>query len=494
MRIDLRVAGVAALVLLLAAPMIVAPAQAQEYSSGKIPITTSSDEARQLFLQGRALAEKIRLTDAHAYYQEAVEEDHNFALAYQALANTAPSAKVFFGNLKIAVERAEHASEGEQLLILAQDAGVKGDPYTQRQRLVQLVETFPGDERAHNALGGFYFGRQEWDVAIEHYEHATEINPEFSPPYNNLGYAYRFLWDFEAAEAAFQKYIELIPDEPNPYDSYAELLMKMGRFEESIEIYEKALAQNPQFVPSYVGIGNNQIFMEQGTQARQTFQKLYDEVARTDGERRAALFWIAASYLHEGKRDAALEQLRARYAIAEENDDKATMSGDLNLMGNVLLNAGDAEEALPKFRKTVELMDAADTPDQVKENTRRNLLYNEARVALALNDLESARAKTAAYGDEVREHQIPFQLWQHHELLGLIAAQEEDFQAAAAHLEEANQQNPRVIFQTARVYLRAAEYDRAEELLKRAAYFNGLNFNYAYVRQEAQRILEQYSN
>ena len=50
MRIDLRVAGVSALVLLFAAPMIVAPAQAQEYSSGKIPITTSSDEARQLYL------------------------------------------------------------------------------------------------------------------------------------------------------------------------------------------------------------------------------------------------------------------------------------------------------------------------------------------------------------------------------------------------------------------------------------------------------------
>ena len=28
------------------------------------------------------------------------------------------------------------------------------------------------------------------------------------------------------SEKAFEKYIELIPDDPNPYDSYAELLMQ----------------------------------------------------------------------------------------------------------------------------------------------------------------------------------------------------------------------------------------------------------------------------
>ena len=64
---------------------------------------------------------------------------------------------------------------------------------------------------------------------------ATAINPSFSTPYNQLGYAYRFLEKFPEAEDAFKKYTQLIPDDPNPYDSYAELLMKMGRFDESIK-------------------------------------------------------------------------------------------------------------------------------------------------------------------------------------------------------------------------------------------------------------------
>ena len=62
--------------------------------------------------------------------------------------------------------------------------------------------------------------------------------------YNQLGSAHRFLENFSAAETPFTKYIELIPNDPNPHDSYAELLMKMGRFDDSIKAYERPLARS----------------------------------------------------------------------------------------------------------------------------------------------------------------------------------------------------------------------------------------------------------
>ena len=65
---------------------------------------------------------------------------------------------------------------------------------------------------------------------MAHYKKQTEIAPNFSPTYNILGYAYRQQGDFNGAEQAFKKYVDLIPNDPNPYDSYAELLLKMGRF------------------------------------------------------------------------------------------------------------------------------------------------------------------------------------------------------------------------------------------------------------------------
>jgi cytochrome c-type biogenesis protein CcmH/NrfG len=46
-----------------------------------------------------------------------------------------------------------------------------------------------------------------------------------------MGYAYSDKNDFNKAEEAFKKYISLLPDSPNPYDSYAELLLKNGRYD-----------------------------------------------------------------------------------------------------------------------------------------------------------------------------------------------------------------------------------------------------------------------
>jgi hypothetical protein len=54
----------------------------------KVPITTSSAEARELYLKGRDLAERLRATDARRFYEQAVARDANFALGYIGLANT----------------------------------------------------------------------------------------------------------------------------------------------------------------------------------------------------------------------------------------------------------------------------------------------------------------------------------------------------------------------------------------------------------------------
>ncbi len=105
-------------------------AQAQ---TGKIPVTTSSNEAKQAFLTGRQLAEDLRGTDAREYFEKAVEKDPNFAWAHLALANTSDTANEFWASLDRAVELAGRASEGERLLILSFNAGVRSRPEEQRE-------------------------------------------------------------------------------------------------------------------------------------------------------------------------------------------------------------------------------------------------------------------------------------------------------------------------------------------------------------------------
>jgi tetratricopeptide (TPR) repeat protein len=460
---------------------------AQTTASGKIPVTTSSDEARKLYLEGRDLAEKLRATDARRLYEQAVAKDSNFALGYLGLANTSGTTKEFIDATTRAAALAGQVSEGERHMILGLEATMKGDPAGVLTHYTDLVRLFPNDERAHNLLGALYFGRQDYETAVKHFLKATAINPSFSPPYNLLGYAYRSLEKFNEAESTFKKYTELIPDDPNPYDSYAELLMKVGRFDESIKAYEKALSLDPNFVASYVGIGSNHLSMGHPEQGRTAFAKIA-AVARNTGERRLARFWTAASYVHEGATDKAIDELKAEYKLAEADQDAASMSGDLTQMGDVLREAVRPDEALTKYTEAVTIIDKAQVPNEVKEATRRNHVFEEGRVAIARNDVATAKTKAAEYERQVAMKKVPFELRQQHELAGLIALAEKRGADAVAAFTRANQQDPRILYLTALAWRQSGDAAKAATFAVKAAKFNGLSFNYAYVRSKALKV------
>ena len=456
----------------------------------KIPITTSSKQTREYFLEGRDLFEKLRFTDSLPFFEKAVAEDPDFALGYLFLAQTVPSAKGFFENLDKAVALVDSVSEGERSWILGVEAGANAFPMKQRELYKKLAELYSKDERAHTLLGNNYFGQQEYELAIAAYQKAAEINADFSQPYNQLGYAHRFLGNYTEAEKAFQKYIELIPDDPNPYDSYAELLMKMGRYDESIAAYQKALSINPNFVASHTGIASNLNFQGNYEQAREQLRKLY-EMARNDGERRAAHFAITVSCVDEGNADKALEEQEKQYALAEKIDDATAMAGDLVTMGNILLEIERPVQALAMYEKAVQTVEASGRSEEVKDNTRRGFFFNSARVALQKKDLVTARDKTEEYRKRVEAINNPFQIRLAHQLAGMIALEEEDYDTALAELEQANLQDPYNLYRMGLAYQGKGDTEKAKELCKKAAQFNAVNaINYAFCRAKALEMLE----
>jgi tetratricopeptide (TPR) repeat protein len=475
--------GATALALALALPLVAAG------NGRKVPITTKSEDARALYLKGREAAENLRAEDARRLHAQAVEKDPGFALGHLAVAQNAQTAQGFFDALRRAVELAPSASEGERWLILSADAGARGDPKAQLALLGKLAAAYPEDERVHNQLGNVHFGRQEYPEAIARYERAIALNPGFPQPYNQLGYAHRFTGQLEQAEKVFRKYVEILPNEPNPHDSYAELLMKMGRFQDSIAAYEKALAVDPQFVPSYVGIANDQVFLGKGDEARRTLAKLRDRVARNDGEKRQALFWTAASWVHEGNTAKALEACREMSRIAERGGDVPNLPGDHVLMGQILLHAKKLDAAKAEFAKAVKAMEGAKVPPETKEAVRRNDLYFQALVALDAGDLAAAARGTDAYRAEVDRRRIPLEVRRVHELTGRLALAKRAYAEAVQELSLANQQDPVVLAHLAEAHRGAGELEKARAVTKQVAELNELNFNLAFVRAKARQAL-----
>ena len=179
------------------------------------------------------------------------------------------------------------------------------------------------------------------------------LAPDYSTAFNILGYAYRQNEAYSDAENAFKKYIELIPNDPNPYDSYAELLLKMGRFDEAITQYNKALAIDPNFLNSHFGIAAALAYQGKASDAQAELQKMTQK-ARSDGERRTALFGQMVVALDSGKLDQALAEVEKQYALGEKNNDVPAMTGDLQLKGNILLEMGKIRRRSKGIRTSVE--------------------------------------------------------------------------------------------------------------------------------------------
>ncbi len=457
------------------------------HSAGKVPISTASAEAEADFVKGRTLAENLRGHESREFMRSAIAKDPGFALAHLNLANSAPTAKEFFEHLGHAVALAGKASTGERLMILGAQAGANADPAKQLEQYTELVAQFPQDERAHFLLGGTYFGQQQYDKAIEQYRRSTAIAPDFAPAYNIMGYAYRTAGRYPEAEQAFKTYIELIPNDPNPYDSYAELLMKTGRFDESIAQYRKALEVNPQFAPSFLGIASNLRLQGEYEASRAEAKKLYDG-ARNDGEKRAAMFAATATYVEEEKFDLALAELDRQYALGEGIGDAAAMAGDATLMGNVLLAAGKPAEALKRFEQAVQVVEASQLSPEVKRNAKLIHRYNTARVAVATKDFAAAKREGDAFMRESQARKNSGQIRLGHEVAGMIALKEKNYDAALSHLAQANQQDPYNLYRMALAYEGNGDGAKAKEMFRSAAEFNQLpTINAALVRAKTRK-------
>jgi tetratricopeptide (TPR) repeat protein len=455
---------------------------------GKIPITTKSEEARKEYLQGRDLSERLLGQESLQHFDQAIALDPDFASAEMARANNSPTPNEFLDHQKKALSLADKVSQGEKLMILANEAGNNGNVVKQKEYLEQLVAAYPNDERAHYTLGNYYFGQQESAPALEEFKKATQLAPDYSPPYNILGYAYRQQADYADAEQAFKKYIELIPNDPNPYDSYAELLLKMGRFDDSIAQYHKALAIDPHFAASHFGISADLMYQGKTGGAAAELQKMADQ-ARNDGELRTAYFGLVVVAADSGKLDKALQGMDTEYAVAEKKNDVPSMAADLQAKGNIAAEMQKYDLAAEQFERSLQMIQASGLSQEIKDNATLVHHFNMAALSIGRKDYTAAKGHTEEFRQGAEASKNSFRVKQAHELAGRIALAEKDYDKAIAELEQANQQDPRNLYRLGQAYQGKGENTKAHEFYAHAAGFNSLpQLNYAFVRVKAQKM------
>ena len=443
-------------------------------SLDKIPITTESAVALNEFQQGMRYANTVQRVQAATHFRLALDADPTFATAWLNLAYVSPGTDLFVAALDSAKAYAPTASEGEQLIILAAKYGFEGKNKKQEETLQKLVEMYPGDENAHLLLGNLHFGLRQYRQAIVSYNLATQVNNNLAILHNQLGYSQRALGNYGEAEKAFKFYIKLNSENPNAYDSYAELLMEMGRFNESIEFYAKALEQDPNFVPSHIGISCNYAFLGEPQRARTQLQIL-KEIARNAIDTRRAIFTEAMTYVCEGKLSFAVEVMLESLKLAEERQDVGNMANDLVILGNLYLELNTPAKALSSFNRSMEVIDLSNLPQAVKVNSRTTHLFNISRVFAARGEYEKAEDASDLFAEQVGIRNNPIQLKLVSQLNGIIALNEKDYLTAIEELEKANQLNPYNLFRIGQAYAALGELEKAASYKLQAEELNVLN-------------------
>ena len=157
----------------------------------EMPIATSSDEAKQLFIQGRDYLENIEFQKASQLLGEAILKDSAFALAYFYQSYTGGGAAIINKNIEKAMSLSGNISEGEQLLIKVRNAfAVEKDQKLGDEYLAKLLQMFPEDKHLNFYKGWILSNRRENDSAVAYMKKAIEIDANYAPAHNILGYNY----------------------------------------------------------------------------------------------------------------------------------------------------------------------------------------------------------------------------------------------------------------------------------------------------------------
>jgi tetratricopeptide (TPR) repeat protein len=261
----------------------------------------------------------------------------------------------------------------------------------------------------------------------------------------------------------------------------------VGRHDESIAMYRKALDADSHFVPSFVGIAANLMYSGRNQEALAEARRL-EAVARDDRERRVARLTAATVRADQGDAGQALEELQARRAIARRARDTLAMAGDLRLMGELLVESGRTVEAGRRFDQALAIVEASGASAELKADARLVHGFDIGRTAVRSGDFRAAETLARTFADSAAAVGNTERMRQSEELLGLLALAMGDAEAAITRLGRADQQDPFVLHASALALARKGERKHARELFAKVAHHNNLpTLRYAMVRRAAAR-------
>jgi len=366
----------AVLISLAFAVCLATPALAHHLKQGAtvtLPVTTSVPQARALYQKGMADYENLYLERCNDDWRAAVKADPSLAVAWAWIAFNSSNPEEASAAREKAKSFAPKATPGEQLMVSWIAKVQEGDFIGGISAMNDMLEMYPKDKHLLYLAANWLVGEDGNDQAQRFLEKALALDKNFPAALNDLAYIYARHREFSKAFAAMDRYVALLPAEPNPQDSYGELSRMAGNFEGSLQHYRAALKIDPDFIWSQAGLGDTYALMGNQEQARIEYDKAVrfapNEADRLSFSMQKATTWVREGNLSEADKqfreiattahakEQELQEAQAYRRMAEyQTDDNAALKylaeAESSLGHSRTISRSDSDEELSRILRT----------------------------------------------------------------------------------------------------------------------------------------------
>lgn len=359
--------------------------------------TTASDEARAAYVEGVEQMGMFYYAEAQRSLDRAVGADSNFAIAWGRKAMLAfrmgqdSAARVCAAR---AVRTAPGASLRERLYVSVWSNYVAFQYPAAAAAADSLIELYPEEGEAYVLRGSLYEIEKDLESAIATYAKAAKGDQAYPLAVMSLGYAYSAAGEQEKALATMQRYIEMAPEAADPRASYADLLLRFGRYDEAMEQYQKSLELKPDYWYAFSMIGKVCATMGRLREAEKMMKRAYELLPPSRGLQAEQLATLAGFEIARGNyKDAQ------RVSLEALSIDTTLGPGAFVLMNALIKQAqyDEADRVLDRVRAELEARSLAESPVMADYHAMRaRVLSGRGQLGEALAALEEALEYTSA--------------------------------------------------------------------------------------------------
>ncbi len=283
---------------------------------------TENAEAYQCYLKGRYFVTTKRTEEwikkGIEYFQQAIELDPTYALAYAGIADAYAflasstggwSPHDAYPKAKAAAERAlaidETLGEPHSSLGFFRVLYDWNFPAAEREfkRAIELAPNYP---TAHDGYGFYLKAMGRHQEAIRECQTVSRLDPLSPFAHVSLGWAYYFAREYDNAIKECKNALEMEQDSTFAYRILGFAYLQQGKFEDALSALRKAVIFSDGGLAFEAHLGYAYAVTGKETEARQVLKDLESD---GDGGRYVSSYYFAVIYLGLGETDEAFEWL-----------------------------------------------------------------------------------------------------------------------------------------------------------------------------------------